>query len=291
MYFYTAYGLGIHSPIPLPGLVAVENLPKDVAIQLRKLDSSERGASRSRTYCLGEVAGIGTFLVRDGDKIIADPVPGVEESLLCNALLGPGMALLLRQRGMAVLHASGIAIGTAAVAFLGQARWGKSTLAETFYKQGYGVVTDDVMAVRVDGNYPQVIPAYPSVKLLPDAAAFLGCEASATHRVHAQAQKCAYSVVLGFPQGPLPLRRIYVLATGEDNKIEFLQPQEAFVELVRNSRAVSLLKDLDSRNAHLHHCSRLVATVPICLLKRRPVLTDLPEVVRLVEEDLAKSVY
>lgn len=288
MYFYTAYGFGIHSELPLPELTAVEKAPDDITIFLRSLSISEQATTRNATYFLGETIDVGTFLVSNGKEIIIDPIPGVDGALLRTIVLGPIWAVLLRQRGLAVFHASGIIVNNGGVAFLGGSGWGKSTLAEAFYARGYGIVTDDVMAVRIEESPPQVFPAYPSVKLFPDTANFLGCDASTTHPVHSRTEKRAHRVALKFPQGPLPLRRIYVLAAGECNKIEPLQSQEAFVELVRNSRAVSLLRDQDSRNGHLRQCAHLVTEVPVCRLKRRLVLSDLPEVMQLIEEDFTK---
>jgi hypothetical protein len=290
LFFYTVYGLIIRSELPFPELEAIEQALEDVAICLHKLNDSEQSPNWGTACFLGETTGVGTFLVRNGDEIIVDPAPGVDELLLRTVILGPVLAVLLRQRGLTVLHASGIAINSGAVAFLGGSGWGKSTLAEAFYNHGYGVVTDDVMAVRVNGSYPKALPGYPSIKLYPHVATLLECDNDAKHLPLPQTEKRAYRVALRFSQKSLPLQRIYVLTVGECNEIEPLPPQEAFVELVRNSRAVSLLRDLDSRNTHLHQCSRLVAEVPICRLKRRPVLTDLPEVVRLIEEDLAKNV-
>lgn len=287
MYFYTAYELLIRSQIPLPGLVAVETVSEHIAIHVRKLSSSERVATGNGRNFLGETVGVGMFLVRDGNEVIVDPAPGVDESLLRAILLGPIMAVLLRQRGLAVLHASAIVIDGQAVAFLGQSGRGKSTLAEVFYKRGYGVVTDDVMAVSVDGKCPQVIPGYPSIKLFPDAAAYLGCEASVTHKVHAQTEKRAYSVMSTFPTVPLTLRRMYALAGGECNEIEPLRPQEVFLELVQNARAVTLLKDPDSLNANLRQCARLATEVPVFRLRRRPDLSTILDLVQLIEEDLA----
>ena len=289
MYFYTAFGFGIHSELPLPELVAAEKAPDDVVICRRRLTNSEQVANQNSTCFLGETANVGTFLVRGGKEIIIDPTPGGDDDLLRTIVLGPIWAVLLRQRGFAVFHASSIIASNGAIAFLGGSGWGKSTLAKAFYGRGYGIITDDVLAVRLEESPPQVFPAYPSVKLYPDTASFLRCNASATRLVHTQMKKHVHHVALRFPQGPLPLQRIYVLAVSEHNKIEPLQFQEAFVELVRNSRAVSLLKDVNSRNGHLHQCARLVTKVPIRRLKRRASLTDLPEVMQLVEEDFTKN--
>jgi hypothetical protein len=289
LFFYTAYGLGICSVLPFPELALVEQMSPGIAIQVRKLGGLEQATPSSSACFLGETPGVGMFLVRDGNEIIIDPVPGVDESLLRTIILGPILAVLLRQRGLAVLHASSVATNTYAVAFIGQSGWGKSTLAEALYGRGYSVVTDDVMAVHLDGDYPQVFPGYPSIKLFPDTAAFLGCSGRATHAVHSHTEKRAHSAALRFPNKPLPLRRMYVLAFGECNEIAPLSPREVVLELVRNSRAVSLLRDADSLKAHLHQCARLAAKVPVFRLQRRPALSALPDVVRLIEEDLTEN--
>lgn len=161
MYSYIAYGAGIHSELSLPELVAVEEASDDITILLRDLTNSEKLATQNTTFFLGKTANIGTFLVRGGKEIIIDPSPGVDGDLLRTIVLGPIWAVLLRQRGLAVFHASSININNSAIAFLGGSGWGKSTLAEAFYDRGYGVITDDVMAVRIEESPPQVFPAYP----------------------------------------------------------------------------------------------------------------------------------
>jgi hypothetical protein len=99
----------------------------------------------------------------------------------------------------------------------------------------------------------------------------------------------AYRVAAKFPQGPVPLRRMYVLARGQRNAIESLTPQEVFVELVRNARGVTLMRDAESQSANMRHCTRLATEVPTFRLRRRPGLSGLPEIVGLIEEDLAQS--
>ena len=287
MFCYTAYELGIHSEIFLPGLLAARNPSQDVLVLLQSLVDFEKVKSGNASFFLGETPGVANFLVRDGNQITVDPAPTVEPAVLSSILLGPIFAVLLRQRGLAVVHASGVMIDGGAVAFLGQSGQGKSTLAQAFYNRGYGVITDDVMAISVEENRPEVLPGYPSIKLFPEAARALDSEESVTHRVNSQTEKRAHSVACGFPQARLPLRRMYVLSSGEKNAIEPLQLQEVFAELVRNARAMTLLNDTDSLKAHVHQCSRLAAAVPTFRLRRRRDLTALPEVVELIEKDLA----
>jgi hypothetical protein len=288
LFAYTAYELGIHSEIPLPGLKITRNPAEDVFVRLRALANIASAGARSASSFLGETPGVATFLVRDGKEIIVDPAPAGDVSILCTILLGPILAVLLRQRGLAVIHASGVTINGRAVAFVGQSGWGKSTIAEAFYKRGYGVITDDVMAVSIGEKCPEVLPGYPSIKLFPDSARFLQCEDSTTHKVNSQTEKRAHSVACGFPQGRRRLRRMYILSNGDSNIVAPLHLQEVFVELVRNSRAITLLNDAQSLNAHLNQCSRLAAEVPAFRLKRLASLASLPGVVQMIEEHLAQ---
>ncbi len=289
MHVYTAYNLGIHSELLLPELIANESTP-DVVVRLGKLDSTAQIGTNGGSHFLGEVAEIGRFLVQGGCEIIVDPAPRVEESILRTLLLGPILSVLLRQRGLLVLHASSFATKDAAVAFIGESGWGKSTLAEAFHAKGYSILTDDVMGLQLGTDQPLVLPSFPQVKLWPEAAASIGHAPESLAPLHSQTQKLVHRLTRGFLQTSLPLMHIYVLDRPAENtyhEIVPLQSQAAFVELVRHSRAVSLLNAPDFVSSHFHQCASLVKNVPICRLKRKRSLAALPDLVKLVEEDLA----
>lgn len=285
MHTYTAYGLGISSDLALPELVPAEKA-RDVTIRLHKLDRSAGAVTDGKGFFLGETTNVGMFLVRNGCEIFVDPVAGVDEALLRTILLGPVLGVLLRQREFVVLHASGIATHGAAVAFVGGSGWGKSTLALTFHVRGYGVIADDMMAVRLGPHSPVALPGYPHLKLLPDVAVSLGSDLSSLAPLHCQSEKRLCPVNKRFPQGPLPLKRVYVLDVGTDHEIEPLGLQDAFVELLRNSRAVGLISNPDLIRSHFYQCGRLVKEVPIRRLKRKPSLATLSDIARLIEQDL-----
>lgn len=287
MHLYTAYGLGISSEFVFPELELAEKA-QDVVIRSGKLSSSVRGAIHEETSFLGEIPGVGTFLIREGEEIIVDPASGADEALLRTNILGPALAVLLRQRGLFVLHASSIVGYGGVVAFLGGSGWGKSTLVDTLYSRGYSIIADDITAIHVGTDSPFLVaPAYPSIKLWPDAAEHLGYAGEELPVLHPQTKKRIHYVPRGFPRTSLPLRRMHVLALGTRNESEPLSPQAAFVELVRHSRAVGLLKSPASIQMHFQQCARLVKEVPIRRLTRQASLSGLAEVVQLVEEDLA----
>jgi len=300
VYTYFAYNLCIHSDIPFPELVSFEKVSEDTAqspdvvISLRQIQDWETQLADGENRIFGLIEDplrVCRFLSDAGRQIIVEPEPGIEIDILRPYILGPMFAILLRQRGLLILHASSIAINGEAIGFLGHSGWGKSTLANAFYNEGYSLLTDDVMAIQVEGNAPITFAGYPYVRLLPDSAACLGYDFNSLTHIHSGASKRNNSLIRGFQQKPLPLKRLYVLENivRSQNQIETLQLQESLVELIRHSRVMNILTTKDFMSAHLRQCSELLKKVPVLRLKRQHSLTALPDIVKLVEEDLAKS--
>ncbi len=294
VYSYIAYGLGIHSTLPLPELVAADRVA-DVTIRLGRIDPSPseqsglgsclRATAREVLFFWEEV---GLFQVWDGREIVVDPAPGVEERILRLFILGPALGLLLHQRGLLILHASAVQVGGAAVAFLGGPGWGKSTTAAAMHTRGHAIVADDVLAIELaDVNHPVVHPGFPQLKLWPEAAATLGDAPEALPRLHPRLEKRARRDARGFPQIALLLERIYVLAEGTHQEIEPLRPAEAFVELVRHSYVARLLKATGAASLHFDQCGVLANAVPVRRLQTPRSLALLPDLARIIERDLA----
>jgi len=295
MFSYVAYGLGIHSALPLPELVPMEGAA-DLVVRLGHVEPVPAAAAAMGRSCRATAdeaclfyEQVGTFLVRGGREIIVDAAPDVEEQVLRLGILGPALAVLLHQRGLLILHASAVAVNDWAVAFLGGPGWGKSTTAAALHAQGRAVLADDVTAVHVEGDGPVVFPGFPQLKLWPDAAVSLGHELDTLVRLHPRLEKRAQRVSRGFPHAPLPLRVIYVLADGTRQEVEPVRPQEALVELVRHSYCARLLRAWGA-SKHFRQCANLVARVPVRRLKTPRSLTTLPALARFVEDDLAHPV-
>lgn len=287
MKVYQAYNICIASELPLPELMESEGKP-DVIVQFGKVNDTGETQHDGGSTFQGKVAEVGKFFIQRGREVVIDPVLGVEEALLRTILLGPILSILLRQRGLLVLHASCVDINNKAVAFMGGSGWGKSTLAAAFHIKGYDILTDDVMPIEFVADCPIVFPAYPQFKLFPEAVASLGQDTERLSPVFQHSPKLSYKFERGFQQTPLPLQRIYVLDKGSAHKITKLQPQEAFVELVRHTRAISLVTNPQFVTSHMRLCSELINNVTFCRFTRKPSLTDLPELVKLIEDDLAQ---
>ncbi len=303
MYCYKAYGLGIHSALPLPELVATAEIETDVVIQLGKVDLSlPETTSRQGYFHLTAQSAcffwdqIGTFLVQNGKEIIVEPLPGVEERLIRLPLLGTVLAVLLYQRGFLVLHASAVAINSGVVAFLGGKGQGKSTMAATLYARGHYLMADDVVALDFsDPTRPLVFPGFPQFKLWPEAAASaLGDDPETLPQLTSGYEKRARRAADRFSSRPLPIKYLCVLSQGSALALKPLQPQEAIVQLIANSYVArfgnQLLQGFGA-SAHLRQCASLIESVPVYCLERPHSLSLLPTVAQLVEEHFAHNIH
>lgn len=286
MYVYTAYNLGIHSELALPELIPSDK-PADVVIRFGKLTETDRKQNNAGDYLLATIEGWGNLLVKGGKEVILDPNPGVDEAMIRTFLLGAIICILLRQRGLLVLHASSVVIDGNAVAFMGESGWGKSTLAECFHSHGYDILTDDVLAVQIGEQQPLVIPGFPQIKLWPDAVASFGHAADSLPLLNSQTIKRVHRLQDGFCQQPVPLKRIYVLAGGTHPEILPLELKQSFGELVKHSREMQALTAPEFLKEHFIQCTHLVRQIPILSLRRQRSLSALPDLVKLIENDLA----
>jgi len=291
MYSYRIYGLGIHSEVPLPQLKA-EDTSADVIIDLGTLDpSSAEVIGEGLTFRVTHQGvylywkDVGTFFVRDGREIVVDPAPSVDEHELCHFIVAPVLSVLLHQRGVLVLHGATVAVDGNAITLLGDAGQGKSTLALALHKRGCGIVADDITPVTVDAEGGPIVVSGPQwLKLCPDTIVSLG-EDPKSFPLLEVAEKRARPVSLDLPQHAFSLRRIYILDEGSTHKIEPIRPQDAFVELVRNSYLARLLQFLEPPS-YLLQFTKIINAVPIRRLMIRKSFEELPEVTRMVEEDL-----
>jgi hypothetical protein len=192
-----------------------------------------------------------------------------ERSSLENAvsyLLGPVLGLVLRLRGIVCLHASAVAFDDSCVAFVGSAGAGKSTTAAAFARQGYGIVSDDIVGlVERHGSF-YVLPAYPHLCLWPESVDMLyGSPDALPLLVHDWEKR---QLALGengtrFEERTLPLKAIYILGARRpdtDPSVTDVADREALLTLVANTYATNLI-DRTMRGEEFDLLSRLISSV------------------------------
>jgi hypothetical protein len=115
------------------------------------------------------------FVVDSGGKTIWAQWPGrLGLEIVTAILLGRILAFVLHLRGHVCLHASAVVVDGGAVLFAGDPGMGKSSTAAAFAERGCPVLSDDLSAIRREGDGRlMVTPGVPRVCLWPDSVKFL----------------------------------------------------------------------------------------------------------------------
>jgi hypothetical protein len=280
---YQAYGLRIDSVIELPELAPDSSgAAADIIFRKQRVDLS--GDPRPDELGL-QYPGVVSLRATAGKVVDVDVHADADARVVRLILLGPLLGLILHQRGFLVLHASAVEINSKAVAFIGEKGAGKSTTAAAFNAEGYALLADDVVAVAPKSHL--VYPGFGQLKLWRETAEHLQSNASALPRLHPDLDKVGVRVPDRFSKTPRRLSRIYALTDGAEIAIQALRPQQAFMELVKNSYTLKLLEPTGSAQAHFRQAVDVAAKIPIRRLVRPRALASLSKIVAAVVADAA----
>jgi hypothetical protein len=289
--------------LPLPELIPVaESSASDISIRLGVVDRTIPEVDEDGSYFhLGEGESFlfwetaGKFLVRGGHEIIVDPLPNVPEQILRLPLLGTVLAAAIQQRGLLGLHASAVSVNGQAVAFIGHRGQGKSTMAATLVSRGHRLLTDDLVVLDrlVAGVRPKILPAFPQLKLFPEAAAAsLGDNPDNLPRLIKGFEKRSRRITEPFSTSPVELTKVFFLETDAEFGVERVRPQEAVMNYIRHSYVVRVFRQwLEAPTAvkNLRQCAVLANTVTAYRLKRPRILGALHDVAEVVEKELMRA--
>src|SRR2546425_12251788 len=121
---------------------------------------------RCRSGFLVRFPGLAVFLVsRDGQRVSCARRRGTRPTIVSHLFLAQVLPRALSQRGRLVLHASAVATQHGAVAFLGVAGQGKSTLSASFVGRSFPLLTDDGLLLVEHGTMLAGVPSYPEIRL------------------------------------------------------------------------------------------------------------------------------
>lgn len=301
-WFYSVCGLIFKSDSPLPGLkplaqpaapeveVSLTGLPSWLARLLESPQSlwyvSDHGeAAGEPNLKIWRTADEGYFRLsyKDGVEFVSDcrgarvwarwPAEA-DLDYVSTYLLGPVLGFILMLREVLCLHGSAVAVGAQALAILGPPGAGKSTTAAAFARQGFPVLTDDIVALKEEGGEFLAMPGDSNLCLWPQSVAMLFGSPEALPPVipenllepewdkrHLDLHAPGYF----FQSQPLPLKAIYLLGARDDDAGPWVGPltwREGFLELLANAYATKLL-DAPRRAAEFAALSRLMAQVPV----------------------------
>jgi len=301
-YFYKAYNLRVRSAFEVPEMLPIPPIdPVDVTIRISNKDFPPlHPVHPLQVFPEGVVYRwyrVGTVMIREGREIILDPLPDAEPTLSADIIANNAMAIILHQRGFFVMHASAVLTEHGAVAFAGESGFGKSTTAASFGQRGFTILSDDIVSLDLSAANPVPLmsPAFPQLKLLPDAVESLIGGVDALPLQFESAHKYVYRQDNHFPDAPQPLRAIYLLDRGDETRIEPVPPRQALLELFPHSYIarqlrmynLDMLRATKTEGTHFINLSRLATQVPVRRLRRSFAPGELALLPDLISEDLA----
>lgn len=275
---YSVYGLKIASDITLPPLAAAGDgpAPADVTIRHGKIGDPPAGGVAFRTWHalparFHIVIGPGCRMdVTGGKTITIEGADAVPPERLVSMILGSGMAALLMQRGIVPLHACSIAIDGGALVVMGRSGAGWICLLATLLQQGYPMVSDDVLGLRLaETCRVMALPAFPAVRLWQDSLAMLGHSADGLARVQPGMAK-HYLPIAATVAGPLPVRAIVQLTNtnAAEPELREVPPSNRTECLSRYIFRKRFMAGMQLRALGFSVATRLATSVPFLRLAR-----------------------
>lgn len=225
-FFYWAFGLLIKSNIQMEELSKLqERAYFDLEVNIKivqnlPINSSNYEFIKEDSTVIFHVPEVATFYMNSGKMIQVECLQSSDIHLVKLYLLGTCMGIILMQRMVLPLHGSLIEIQGKAYAFVGHSGVGKSTLASSFIRKGYKLVSDDLIAVTMKDGKPWVIPSYPQQKLWQDSLDIFGMDRSDYASIYGREKKYCVPIKSHYYPEPLPLGGIFEITKTERSGVE-----------------------------------------------------------------------
>ncbi len=105
----------------------------------------------------------------DGTRVTAYPAESGDETTVEHLYINQVAPLAMSRQGIPAFHASVVTVPGGAIAFLGKAGMGKSTLAASFALNEAAFLTDDSLVIKETGDACLALPSHPSLRLWEDS--------------------------------------------------------------------------------------------------------------------------
>ncbi|MDB5719441.1 MAG: hypothetical protein JWP15_59 [Alphaproteobacteria bacterium] len=273
---YRLFGLSLDSSMELPELRPDERPPALADVTIRRAPLPE---PRHPLTAIGEfvelspsefrltVPDVARFFVRDGREVFVEALPGAADTDLRAYLLGSVLGALVHQAGLLPLHASAVARGDQAAAFLGASGAGKSTIAHRLSGRGFDLLSDDVCVVHAGGTgdgaeaaaTALVWPGIRQFKLWDSSLAAAGESKAGLSPVLMREDKFLLPASGLADDRPHRLGLLYVLGRSEGTESRFaeLTGLQAVNALVSNTYRGLALNGMGRSAWHFRRCTEL----------------------------------
>ena len=210
------------------------------------------------------IKGIADFQVCDGEKIYwHDLQKEFIPSQVRAYILGSAIGAILIQRGNTVIHANALTKDSKTIICAGNGGDGKSTLAYSLMRQGWKLLSDDLVALSDDFC---VLPGIPRIKLWDDAISYYGIEKNTLKRVREDMNKyqltgdCVNSVYT-----KCKINAIYVLDKNKDTNVksEISSQKEKFLRVHNHIYRPLYVNGLHKGANYFKKLTKLIKQIPV----------------------------
>ncbi len=185
--------------------------------------------------------GLFEFLVSpEGRRIAGFPHNGRSQEAFQTYLIGQVLSFALLKQGIESLHATVVVANNAALAFLGDSGYGKSSLGAGFLAAGDRLLTDDLLVVTEKDRRFFAHPGPRRIKLFPETAAAVLGKFNGGTPMNPTTTKLVIPLLSSQSTDiTVPLRAVYVLSPparrARKIAIRPLSQQEACLALITNA--------------------------------------------------------
>lgn len=299
MFRYKIYGLITESDVEFPHLVKAENT-EEAEVFIRQGSVGDEvnhylDEAGIRAYDIGFTKSIlrnkgGYYIVDRGKEILYETREGYTPEMVGPWLLGFCYAMLLLQRRMLAVHCSAIADKEGAFLISGVPGAGKSSITRVLLERGYGIMADDVAAVRLKEDGAVVYPAFPYQKLCRNEVEKR--EMDEDDLIYINEDKDKYLVPVGnaFVGEERNLRFLIFIVVSETDRVSVTKLSglnQLFA--LRENLFLARLKGpwLNDKNL-MDLCLKVASGCPVYLIERPDGVDTLKEMADTVEKILAE---
>ncbi|MEH2459479.1 serine/threonine protein kinase [Nostoc sp.] len=316
VFYYQIYGLTLRTNQPLPSLVSAStNAPVDIEVETTGETQSELlqlaltadysydwhtenksdGAYIHLCYH-SDYGKLALEINPIGNKIKVDWENSRFKEVTALLVGGGVLGYAMRLQGLLCLHANVVAVGQYAIAIVGEKGAGKSTTTAALAKRGYSILSDDIAALKQDGNTFFAQPGYPRLRLWKSAIHTLYGSEKGLEKVFQPLDKYYIELTAErnasewkFQPEPLPLAAIYILEPRHKELTNpVIEPVSAVTALLNlmMHRSANLLKLERKKQAREWEAfSHIASSVSIRRVKRPDDLSKLPELCDAIIND------
>ena len=299
MYAYKIYGIVIESEFEIKVLLPAEGgYDRQDVITVRERDVEDEvmrilteADALSCSYEIGMSVSAfanqgGFFLIRGGNEISIKISKEFNRDTVSPWILGFALSMAMLQRNILTIHCSAVVTNEGAVLISGTPGAGKSSLARKLIEDGYGLMADDVAAVRLCGDDCMIYPAFPYQKLCSNEVKSRNLNIDDLVYINEDKDKYLVPVKEIFVDSPTRLSCFFYIikAPVKELSVRRLTGFECFITIKDNLFLHRLKGSWETAPEVIGSCMNIASKCPIYLIIRPDGADTLDEIKSEVEK-------